>query len=101
MFGKMGDLMGKMHEMKQKSDEVKARLDTIIVEGKAEGDKVVVKCNGNRKITEIIVSDHQQFAKEELEDYILLATNRAIEAAEKVHEAEMQSIAKGMLPGFM
>ncbi|MBD98342.1 MAG: nucleoid-associated protein, YbaB/EbfC family [Verrucomicrobia bacterium] len=101
MFGKMGDLMGKMQEMKQKSEEVKSRLETIIVEGQAENNSVVVKCNGNRKVTEVKIENMGAFEKEQLEDYILLATNKALEAAEKVNEAEMQSIAKGMLPGFM
>ena len=102
MFGKMGDIMGKMQEMKQKSEEVKKRLDTISVNGEAEGGKVNVICTGNRKITSIQISD-ELFAendKEQIEDLTIMAINRALEKAEKVSEAEMAGVAKGMLPGF-
>jgi len=35
MFGKLGDMMGKLQEMKQKAGEIKAELDVTIL--KAEG----------------------------------------------------------------
>ena len=38
--------------------------------------------------------------KEQIEDLCILAINRALEQAEKVYEAEMKDIAKGMLPGI-
>lgn len=102
MFGKMGDMMGKMQEMKQKSEEVKKRLDTISVSGIAEDGKVSAISNGNRKITSIQISE-ELFAnadKERIEDLTIVAINRALEKAEKVSEAEIAGVAKGMLPGF-
>ena len=98
-----GDMMGKLQEMKQKTEETKRRLDTISVDADAENGQVRVVCNGNRKITAITISDELMEAgdKEQIEDLTLLAINRALEKAEKVAEAEMGSIAKGMLPGFM
>ena len=53
MFGKMGDMMGKLKEMQQQSEEVKKRLDTISVDADAENGMVKVKCTGNRKITSV------------------------------------------------
>jgi hypothetical protein len=102
MFGKMGDMMGKMQEMKQKSEEVKKRLDTISVSGEAEGGKVTVVSTGNRKITSIQINDElmAQGDKEQIEDLVILAVNKALEKAEKVSEAEMAGVAKGMLPGL-
>lgn len=102
MFGKMGDMMGKMQEMKQKSEEVKKRLDTISVSGDAENGMVTVVSTGNRKITSIQLSDALMASndKEQIEELTVMAINRALEKAEKVSEAEMAGIAKGMLPGF-
>ncbi|KAA3645100.1 MAG: YbaB/EbfC family nucleoid-associated protein [Bacteroidetes bacterium] len=97
-----GDMMGKLQEMKQKSEEVKNRLDTMSVEADAENGLIKVVCTGNRKITSITI-DQSLMAdgdKEQLEDLTVLAINRALDKAEKVAEAEMAGIAKGMLPGM-
>ena len=102
MFGKIGDMMGKMQEMKQKSEEVKKRLDTISVNADAEGGKVNVISTGNRKITSIQISEDLMASgdKEQIEDLIIMAVNKALDKAEKVAETEMAGVAKGMLPGF-
>lgn len=95
-----GDMMGKLQEMQQKTEEVKNRLDTISVDAEVQGVKVIV--NGNKKVTAIKISE--EIAKagdaEQIEDLTLAAINRAMEKAEKVYESEMQHIAKGMLPGM-
>lgn len=97
-----GNMMGKLQEMKQKSEEVKKRLDTIIVDADAE-DLVKVSSTGNRKINSIRIDEQliEEGDREKIEDLCLFAVNRALEKAEKVAETEMQGIAKGMLPGFM
>jgi len=96
-----GDMMGKLKEMQQKTEEVKKRLENVSVEAEVEGVKVVA--NGNKKITSIIIDDSLMIDadKEQIEDLTLAAVNRVLEKAEKVNEAEMQGIAKGMLPGMM
>lgn len=98
-----GNMMGKLQEMQQESEKVKARLETISVSGEAEGGLVKVVCNGNRKVTSVEISEElmQENDKEQIEDLTLLAINRAVENAEKVYEAEMKNVAKGMLPGMM
>lgn len=102
MFGNMGDMMGKMQEMKQKSEEVKKRLDTVSVNSDAENGLIKVTCTANRKVTSIEINDEliKSQDKEQIEDLTLLAINKALEKAEKVAEAEMAGVAKGMLPGF-
>lgn len=95
-----GDMMGKLQEMQQKSEEVKKRLDTISVEAEVQGVKVIA--NGNKKVISIAINDEiiQAGDKEQIEDLTLSAIQRAMEKAEKVYESEMQNIAKGMLPGM-
>jgi hypothetical protein len=102
MFGKMGDMMGKMQEMKRKSEEIKKRLDTISVSGDAGNGKVTATSTGNRKITSIQISNELMATadKEQIEGLTIAAINNALERAEKVSEAEMAGVAKGMLPGF-
>ena len=97
-----GNMMDKLHEMKQKSEEIKKRLDTISVDANAE-DLVKVVSTGNRQITSIEINEQliKEGDKEKIEDLCMIAINRALGKAEKVAESEMQGIAKGMLPGFL
>lgn len=95
-----GNMMGKLQEMKQKTEEIKQRLETISVSAEAENGLVKVVSNGNRKIMSIDISDELLKDKEQVEELTLIAVNRALEKAEKVAEAEMQGVAKGMLPGL-
>ena len=93
--------MGKLQEMKQKVEETKKKLDTITVIGEAGEGKVKVTAKGNKKIVNINVDeDFLKGDKEELEDILLVAVNRALEQAEKVNEAEMQTATKGLLPNM-
>lgn len=97
-----GNMMGKLQEMQQKSEEVKKRLDTISVQGDAENGKVIVTSTANRKISGMEISEEllKNGDKDQIEDLCMLAVNRALEQAEKVYEAEMKNVAKGMLPGM-
>ena len=96
-----GDMMGKIQEMQQKTEEIKKRLDNVQVDADAENGKVKAVCTGNRKIVSISISDELKNGdKEELEDLVILAVNRALEKAEKLAEVEMAGAAKGMLPGL-
>jgi len=93
-----GDMMDKLKQMQQSVEESKARLSNITVKGEANG--VVVQMNGNRKMTDVQINDELMVDKEALEDFVMLACNRALEQAEKVYEAEMASSAKGIIPGL-
>ena len=97
-----GNMMGKLQEMQQRSEEVKKRLDTISVQGDAENGSVKVTSTANRKITAIEISQElfESGDKDQIEDLCILATNRALAQAEKVFETEMKDVAKGMLPGM-
>lgn len=97
-----GNMMGKLQEMQQKSEEIKKRLETISVHAEAEG-LVKVIANGNKKITSIEFDESiiKEGDKEQIEDLCILAVNRAIEKADEVFQSEMQGVAKGMLPGMM
>jgi len=96
-----GNMMEKLQQMKQKVEESKKRLDTVFVDGIAPGGKVKVTMSGNRKVKSISIDDALLHGdKEELEDLIIIATNNALDQAEKVYEAEMQGAAMGLMPGM-
>jgi len=101
MFGKMGDMMGKLKEAKKIADEIKEKLENTIltVEG-ADGD-IKVTITGTRKIKNISIAPSLQHGdKTELEKYLLKVMNTAIEKADKVHEEEMKKVAGGLMPGL-
>ncbi|OYU96774.1 MAG: nucleoid-associated protein, YbaB/EbfC family [Bacteroidetes bacterium B1(2017)] len=95
MFDKLG-------AAKQMADDVKAKLDTITVTGEAANGQVKVVSTGNRKITEVTVDESllNPVNKEELEDLLVIATNRALELAENVSESEMRAMMSSMMPGL-
>ena len=101
MFGKLGDMMGKLQEMKQKADEIKQRLNETIIKSDGAGGDIKIEINGNRVIKQLQISPALQHGdKEELEEQLIVAINKAISAADKVNESEMKQAASGLLPGI-
>ena len=92
--------MEKLQEMQKQAEESKQRLDKISVIGEAENGKVQIEITGNRKVKSIRVDATLLNDKEQLEDVLLVAMNRAIEQADKVNEAEMRSAAMNFMPNM-
>jgi DNA-binding YbaB/EbfC family protein len=96
-----GNMMERMQEMQQKTEDAKRRLDNITVTGEAPAGAVVVEMTGNKKVKNVSISvDLTQTDQEELEDLLVIAFNKALENAENVFDAEMKTVAMGMLPGM-
>jgi DNA-binding YbaB/EbfC family protein len=95
MFDKLG-------AAKQMAEDVKTKLESITVVGDSAGGKVKVISNGNRKIQEVQISEEllAPAHKEELEDSLTVAINRALQAAENVSESEMRAMMSSMMPGL-
>jgi nucleoid-associated protein EbfC len=101
MFGKFGDVMAKLQEMKQRADEIKQTLDASIIPIEGAGGDIKIEITGNRNVKRLEVSSALQHGnKEELEEQLLLAINKAIAAADKLNEMEMKNAASGLLPGM-
>ena len=64
--------MGKLQDMKQKTEEAKERLSNITVKGEAGG--VTVLANGNREIKDVMIPESIT-DREELQDMLVLAIN--------------------------
>ena len=94
-----GNMMERLQEMQQKTDDAKRRLDSITVTGEAPNNAIEVEMTGNRKIKNVKFNiDLSTADKEELEDLLVIAFNKALENAENVYESEMKTVAMGMLP---
>ncbi|MBL7915663.1 MAG: YbaB/EbfC family nucleoid-associated protein [Bacteroidia bacterium] len=98
----MFDMLGKLGEVKKAMDEIKARLDTVMVDGEAGEGSIRVTMTGNRVVKSVVIADKLMAPdrKEELQELLELAINRASEKAQNVSEAEMKAAGQGLLPNI-
>ena len=91
-------MFDKIMEARQKAGEVKQRLDAITVTGTAEGGKISVTANGNKVIRSVIIDEAflKEAGKEELEELLATAINKALEQAENLNQSEMTAMTKNM-----
>lgn len=96
----MFDKMKQLQQMKEQMDAAKERLNHISVKGECQG--VIVVANGNKKITEVIISKETYASadNEEIAELVVMATNKALESAENVFESEMRGMAGGLMGGL-
>lgn len=93
-------MMGKLKETQAKVEETKKRLDTILIDEKSNDGLLKITLTANRKIKSIEVDDSLLEDKEQLEDYLILTLNKAIEKATNVHESEIAAVAKDGMPNI-
>ena len=100
MFGDMMNMMGKLKETQKKVEETKKRLDTVLIDEKSSDSKLSITLTANRKIKSITIDDELLEDKEQLEDYLILTLNKAIEKATNVNESELAAVAKEGMPNI-
>lgn len=95
-------MFDKLMAAQGKAEEIKKRLDGISVFGEVEGGAIKVTATANKAITGISITDefYEQADKEELEELLQAAVNKALAQADQVSAAEMQAATKDMLGGF-
>lgn len=100
MFGDLMGMMGKLKETQAKVEATKKRLDTVLIDEQSSDDLLKVTITANRTIKSIQIDDELLQDKEQLEDYLILTLNKAIERATKVHETEIAAVAKEGMPNI-
>lgn len=100
MFGDMIGMMGKLKETQKKVEETKKRLDTVLVNEASNDNKLKVTLTANRTIKCIEIDDTLLQDKEQLEDYLILTLNKAIEKTTNVNETELAAVAKEGMPNI-
>ena len=91
-------MFDKIFEAQQKAGEMKKRLDAITVTGTVEGGKITVTANANKVVQSIVISDEflKEADKDELEELMVTAVNKAMEQAENINQTEMAAMTKNM-----
>lgn len=95
-------MFDKLMQAQQKAGEVKKRLDAITVTGTAESGKITVNANGNKIIQSIVIDEEffKEADREQLEELLVIAVNKAVEQAENASQSEMAATAKEMFGGL-
>ncbi len=100
MFGDMAGMMGKLKEAQQKVEETKARLNHVLIDEKSSNGKVQVTVTANREIKAIQIDESLLNDAEELEDYLIMTLNKAIQRASEINEQELALAAKSGMPNI-
>lgn len=100
MFGDIMGMMGKLKETQEKVKATKERLNTVLIDETSSDGKLKVTLTANREIKSIEIDDSLIEDKEQLEDYLVLTLNKAIEKATNVNEAELAAVAKEGMPNI-
>ncbi len=95
-------MFDKIMEAQQKAGEIKKRLDAITVTGTAEGGKITVNANANKLVQSVNIDPEffKEADKEELEELLVVAINKAMQQADNVSQSEMAAATKDMFGGL-
>lgn len=96
-------MMGKLKETQRKIEETKKRLDTILIDEQSNDGALKVTFTASGKLQSISIDNSLLEDKEQLEDYLIVTLNKAIEKASKVNQDELDAVTKvdmPMIPGM-
>ena len=106
MFGNLGDMMGMMGKMKEIQARMKDAQDslaTLSATGESGAGLVRATVNGQKMLIKLLI-DPDLFKSEEdremLQDLVVAATNKAMEAIEPIIKSHLQKSTEGMLPNI-
>lgn len=94
----MMGMMNKIKETQAKVEATKKRLDTVLLNEASSDGMLKVSITANREIKNIEVSDELLKDKEQLEDYLVLTLNKAINKASQKNEDELGAVAREGMP---
>ena len=100
MFGDLMGMMGKLKETQEKVKATKERLNTVVIEEKSADELIALSITANRTIKSIEIDPALLEDKDQLEDYLILTLNKAIERATKIQETELAAVAKEGMPNI-
>ncbi|HSP11650.1 MAG TPA: YbaB/EbfC family nucleoid-associated protein [Salegentibacter sp.] len=98
MFGDMMGMMNKLKETQEKVEATKERLKTVSFEEKSSDELLKVTITAAREIKNISIAEELLEDREQLEDYLVLTLNKAIQRASEMNEAELAAVAKDGMP---
>ncbi|WGK64752.1 YbaB/EbfC family nucleoid-associated protein [Croceiramulus getboli] len=93
-----GDMMGKLKAAQEKAAATKERLKTVLLDEQSNDQLLSVTVSATGRLKSINVQDELLEDKEQLEDYLILTVNKALERAQHIHDQEMAAVAKEGMP---
>lgn len=93
-------MLGKLKETQEKVKATKERMNTVILDEQSPDQLLKVSITANRTIKSIAIDDSLLQDKEQLEDYLILTLNKAIEKATTINETELAAVAKEGMPNI-
>ena len=96
-------MMGKLKATQQKIEDTKKRLDTVLIDEQSADGLLKVTLTANSKIKSVVIADALLEDKDQLEDYLIVVMNKAIEKATSVNQAELDAVTRvdmPMMPGM-
>lgn len=100
MFGDLMGMMGKLKETQEKVAATKKRLDTVLLDENSHDGLLKITITANRVIKSIAIDNSLLQDKEQLEDYLVVTINKAIEKATTINEVEISAVAKEGMPNI-
>lgn len=96
-------MMGKLKATQQKIEDTKKRLDTVLIDEQSADGLLKVTLTANSRVKSVVVADALLQNKVQLEDYLIVVMNKAIEKAASVNKSELDAVTKvdmPMIPGM-
>ena len=91
-------MMGKLKATQQKIEDTKKRLDTVLIDEQSADGLLKVTLTANSKIKSVVIADALLEDKDQLEDYLIVVMNKAIEKAVSVNQAELDAVTRVDMP---
>ena len=98
MFGDLKGMMGKLKDAQEKVAATKLRMNTVLIDEKSSDGLLKITITANRELKNIEISDELLKDKEQLEDYLILTLNKAIQKATDINDAEVAAVASEGMP---
>lgn len=98
----MMNMMGKVKELQEKMKVAQESLAGIEAEGESGAGLVKALVNGKKQVLKVTIDDSlvNTADKEILQDLVVAAVNKAIEAVDELAKTHMQSQTQGVMPNI-
>ena len=73
-------------------------MNTVLIDEKSSDGLLKITITANRELKSIEISDELLKDKEQLEDYLILTLNKAIQKATDINDAEVAAVASEGMP---
>jgi len=98
MFGDIKGMMSKLKEAQEKVAATKIRMNTVLIDEQSSDSLLKVTITANRELKSVEIHDDLLKDKDQLEDYLILTLNKAIQKATDINDAEVAAVASEGMP---